>query len=101
MGKRLAGVLLLLLVCLAVSAAPALAAEGSTEAVELPAFEELGTQTQTSQEFRPEPYEPPAFFRFITYPLLVVGIIVLLAVSFAYLRNLPRFAQESKTKRRR
>ena len=102
MGKRLAGVLLLLLVCLGGFAAPALAAEGATEAVEeRPELEELGTQSQTSQEFMPEPYEPPAWFRFVTYPLLVVGIVVLLGVGFLYLRNLPRFAQESKTRRRR
>ena len=102
MGKRLAGVLLLVLVCLGSLAAPAFAAEESTEpAAELPAIDELGSQTQTSQEFRPEPYEAPPFFRFITYPLLVVGIVVLLVVGFLYLRNLPRFAQESRTGRRR
>lgn len=102
MGKRLAGVLLLVLTCLGLLAGPALAAaEGTEPAEELPGMAELGTQSQTSQEFQPEPYEPPAFFRFITYPLLAVGIVVLLVVGFLYLRNLPRFAQESRTPRRR
>lgn len=101
MGKRLAGVLLLVLSCLALLAGPALAAEETQEPEELPGIAELGTQSQTSQEFQPEPYEPPAFFRFITYPLLVVGIVVLLVVGFLYLRNLPRFAQESRRSRRR
>lgn len=102
MGKRLVGALVVVLVCLGSWAGPALAAEEATEAVhELPGIEEIGTQTQTSQEFQPEPYEAPPFFRFITYPLLAVGIVALVIIGFLYLRNLPRFAQESKTRRRR
>ncbi|HEY8338816.1 MAG TPA: hypothetical protein VIK95_03045 [Egibacteraceae bacterium] len=103
MGKRLVGALMVVLVCLGCLAVPAFAAEEATEAVveELPDLEEIGTQTQTSQEFLPEPYEAPPFFRWITYPLLIVGIVALVIIGFLYLRNLPRFAQESKTRRRR
>ena len=106
MSKRLAGVLLALLLSVVALAGPALAAEGGAEGgAELqPAprtIDEVVADNDTAQEFVPEPYEEPSFFPILRLPLFLLGIIAALAVLFAYLVWQPRFAQERKEKSRR
>jgi hypothetical protein len=106
MVRRVAGMVVLIVLTVgivALTAAPVLGAEAAegAPAEEVPAIDEIGTGSQASQEFNPEPYEAPSFFRFITYPLLAVGIVAVLVIGFLYLRNLPRFAEEARTRRRR
>lgn len=102
MGKRLLGVLLMVLFALA-AAAPALAveAEGEAEHEELPTFEEVGSGSEISQEFRPEPYEQPSVFRGILYPLMVIAGVAVLVVLGLYLLWQPRFSQEREAKKKR
>lgn len=105
MPKRLLGVLLLLLLACAF-AAPAMAVESEgedpeAEHHELPSYDEIGTGSETSQEFRPEPYEQPTIFAGILYPLLVIAGVVVLGVLGAYLLWQPRFAQEREEKKRK
>lgn len=105
MPKRLLGVLMfLLLACLV--AAPAMAVEaegeeGEVEQEELPSYDEVGSGSETSLEFRPEPYEQPSIFASLLYPLLVVAGVAVLAVLGMYLLWQPRFSQEREAKKRK
>lgn len=107
MSKRLLGVLMLLLLAFAM-AAPAMAveAEGDEEELEveheeLPAYDEVGTGSETAKQFRPEPYEQPSLFRALLYPLLIIALIALVGVLILYLWWQPRFSQEREEKKRR
>lgn len=100
MPKRLLGVLMfLLLACLV--AAPAMAVEAEGEQEELPSYDEVGSGSETSLEFRPEPYEQPSIFASLLYPLLVVAGVAVLAVLGMYLLWQPRFSQEREAKKRK
>lgn len=106
MFTRLGGVALVLvmLVGLALGSAGTAAAteaEGPAQQEPLPSFSEVGSQSDIAQEFLPEGYEGPSWFQWLLFPLLIVGIVVTVAVLFAYLVWLPKFADEQKTKRRR
>lgn len=102
MSKRLLGVLLLALLVLAV-AAPAMAVEeeGGLEHEELPSYDEIGTGSETSLEFRPEPYEQPSLFAGMLYPLLIIAGVAVLAVLGLYLVWQPRFSEEREAKKRK
>lgn len=98
---------LVVAVCLVAALAGAAAAiedapaDGGPTPHQMPGFDEVGSGSEISQGFRPSEYETPAFFRFILYPLLGVGLLATLLLLFAYLLWQPRFVAEGKTKRRR
>ena len=102
-------VLALMLALLAVLSAPAMAAEeggaAATEAAEedhgAPSINEIGTQNEVSQQYLPEPAEPPPFMRFLYVPLAIAGVLVIAGLLFLYLVWQPRFAEERRSKRRR
>lgn len=105
MGKRTLGVLaaMMLLGGLLLSA-PALAVEAEDEGAEeteLPSMEEVGTQSERAREFFPEEYEQPSVFPFLIYPLLGVGVLVVVGVLVLYLVWQPRFSEERREKSRR
>jgi hypothetical protein len=79
------------------------ATEGATEADHGPApsIDQVGTQNEVSQQYKPEPAEAPPFMRFFYIPLAVVGIAMIAGLLFAYLTWQPRFAEERRSKRRR
>jgi hypothetical protein len=99
-------VLALMLVLLVAMSAPALAAEDGGEVAPeeqgpAPGIEEIGTQNEVSQQYLPEPAEPPPFMRFLYVPLAVVGVLMIAGLLFLYLAWQPRFAEERRSKRRR
>ena len=106
-GSTGARVVLALLLLLPVAfSAPAMAAEEATEAAAeedhgAPSIDQIGTQNEVSQQYLPEPAEPPPFMRFLYVPLVVAGILVIVALLFLYLTYQPRFAEERRSKRRR
>ncbi|HVL98058.1 MAG TPA: hypothetical protein VM324_02055 [Egibacteraceae bacterium] len=105
MAKRLLGVIITALL-LCVGALPALAVEPDDEEMEveheeLPSYEEIGSGSEISQEFRPEPYEQPTVFAGMLYPLLFIAGVAVLVVLGLYLLWQPRFAQEREAKKRR
>ncbi|HVM13021.1 MAG TPA: hypothetical protein VM287_01660 [Egibacteraceae bacterium] len=107
MPKRLLGVLMMVLMTLVI-AAPAMAVEAEEEGEELeveheelPKYEEIGTGSEISQEFRPEPYEQPSLFAGILYPLAVIAGIAVLVIFGLYLLWQPRFSQEREAKKQK
>lgn len=113
MSKRVLGVLLTVLLLFAV-AAPAFAVEAGgggeegeegeeleVEHEELPSFDEVGTGSEISQEFRPVPYEQPSIFKMLVYPLAAVAGIAVLVILTLYLLWQPRFSQEREAKKQR
>ena len=105
LSARLAAVLLLLLAALGLLAVPAMATEaGATapaEDEEPLTIEDIGTRNEVSEQYLPEPSEPPPFMRFFYVPLVVGGFIIVGALLFLYLAWQPRFAEERRSKRRR
>ncbi|MEX0660097.1 MAG: hypothetical protein WD080_13280 [Egibacteraceae bacterium] len=99
MSKRLVAVLMMVLLACAV-AAPAMAVEAGGESEELPSYEEVGSGTETSLEFRPEPYEQPTVFAGLLYPLLLLAGVAVIGVLGLYLLWQPRFSEERKAKKR-
>jgi hypothetical protein len=67
----------------------------------LPALDELGTQSETSQRFFPEEAAEPVFAPFLLYPLLVVGFLAAFVVLVLYLKWQPTFTEERKKVGRR
>jgi hypothetical protein len=90
-----------LLVGLLAGAALAVEAEGEGGHAPLPPLEEVGTQSELSQQFFPEEAEEPVFAPFLAYPLLVIGILVALFILIMYLRWQPKFARETEKSARR
>jgi hypothetical protein len=101
MLTRLALIAVLLLG--AVLAGPALAVEegAPTDHSNLPSIDEIGTQSEISREFFPEPYTAPSVFDKLVYPLLIVAMVATLGVLALYLLWQPRFAEERKRRQRR
>ena len=95
--------LLLVLLCALPTAALAAAAGGGAPSEEghAPTIDEIGTNNEVSNQYRPEPAEAPPFMRFLTWPLAVIGFLVALALLFMYLTWQPRFAEERRSRRRR
>jgi hypothetical protein len=100
MAKRLCAAALLVLLCLLTLSGPALAVQGTgtaTERAEPPTYEELRQQAgEHAEEFFHEPYEPPPFFRFFAYPLLIVGVLGSAAVLLLFLLWQPSFVRERR-----
>ncbi len=90
-----------LLVGLLGGAALAVEAEGGGGHEPLPSITEIGTQNEVSRQFFPEEAEEPVFAPFLAYPLLVVGILAVLAILILYLRWQPKFHQERASSGRR
>ena len=84
-------------------AAPAAAVEATAPAEEGPApgVEEIGQQNDIANQYRPEQTELPPFQRFLYVPMVIAGILIVVALLLQYLRWQPRFAEERRTKRRR
>lgn len=102
MSKRRLGVCTLVVaVVMAAMALPAAAVEGGGGGGEDVEMEEVGTGSETAQEYRPEPFEQPAFFDWILYPLAALGIVVTLAVLGLYLLWQPEFGREAEEKKKR
>lgn len=100
--------LLLIVLAAVVSASPrALAAEEATPAAgaaeeERLTYEELQqSSSQRAQEFFPEAYEEPSFFRWLSIPVLIAGMVMAIMLLGAYLWWQPRFAAERRQKERR
>jgi Flp pilus assembly protein TadB len=98
--------LLVVLAFAAVAAAPALAVEEATPAAggeeEQLSYDQLReSSSRRAQEFFPEEYEEPSFFRWISVPVLIAGLLMALALLGAYLWWQPRFAAERRQKERR
>jgi hypothetical protein len=105
MFARLLGVAsLVALLTLGLLAGSALAAEeeeGGAYHGPLPALDEIGTQSEISREFFPEPAEAPVFTDFLLYPLLGVGLIAALVILTLYLKWQPTFEEERRTASKR
>lgn len=103
---RVFALLALVVALFAFSTVPAFAteAEGGAPAEEsgpAPSINEIGTQNDVSNQYRPEPTELPPFQRFLYVPLAIAGLLVIAALLFLYLTWQPRFAEERRSKRRR
>jgi hypothetical protein len=59
-----------------------------------PELNELGTQSETSLRFFPEPAEEPVFAPFLLYPLLALGLLAAFGILTLYLRWQPAFEDE-------
>lgn len=112
MGSRLFSVVsILLMLLLSVLAMPAMAAEAGDEEIDpgeameeeepLPSLDEIGSGSEISEDFRPEPPETPVFADALRYPLVIVGVVVTIVVLTLYLVWQPRFGREAKEKSKR
>ena len=111
MGLRLLGVTSVLLVALfGMFALPAVAAEADEdvdpgEALEeehapLPSIDEIGSGSEASHEFRPEAPETPVFADALRYPLLALGVVVMVVGLARYLKWQPTFGREREKSKR-
>jgi hypothetical protein len=101
---RVVAVLALLVTLMGVLAVPAFAAEeggASAEEGPAPGINEIGTQNDVSNQYRPEPTELPPFQPWLYVPLAIVGLLMVGGLLFMYLMWQPRFAEERRSKRRR
>jgi hypothetical protein len=105
---RLAVVLAGLLALMSVAALPAAATEAASEGGAAPTedaehltVEDIGSGSDTAEEYKPEPTEAPPFMRFFYIPLIIAGFLIVGALLMLYLAYQPRFAEESRSKRRR
>jgi 4-amino-4-deoxy-L-arabinose transferase-like glycosyltransferase len=97
---------LVVLASVALAAPRALAVEEATPAAgaeeERLTYEQLrNSSSQRAQEFFPEPYEEPSFFQWISFPVLIAGLVIALVLLGAYLWWQPKFAAERRQKQRR
>lgn len=97
--------LLLAMVLLVGASVPALAVEDEVpdpdEAEEEeppPDIEELCAEGTIAEEFCPDTYEEPSWFQWLTYPLLIIGLVMVALMLIAYLTWQPRFAKEHEEK---
>lgn len=104
---RVLSLIALGMVLLCALAAPAFATEAEGGAVPAEGEEEpvtiddIGTNNEVSNQYKPEPAEAPPFMRFLSWPLAVAGFVVVMALLLRYLQWQPRFAEERRSKRRR
>lgn len=105
-SARLAAVLALVITLFAVLAGPAWSAtEGEAVA---PAeddqhvtIDDIGSNNEVSDKYKPEAAEAPPFMRFFYLPLVIGGFLIVGALLMMYLAWQPRFAEERRSKRRR
>lgn len=109
-GQAMWRVFALLLVVLAVVATATPHARAVEDATPAPGaaeeerltYEELqSSSSQRAQEFFPEAYEEPSFFRWISIPVLIGGLVIAGLLLAAYLWWQPKFAAERREKQRR
>ena len=104
-SARLAAVLALVVTVLALVAGPALATEGEAvapaEDEQHVTIDDIGTNNDVSNKYKPEEAEAPPFMRFFYVPLVVGGFLIVGALLMMYLKWQPRFAEERRSKRRR
>ena len=105
-SARLAAVLALIVAVLGLAAMPAAAVEGEggtapAEDSEPLTIEDIGSNNEVSNAFKPEPAEAPPFMRFFYVPLIIGGFLIVGALLMLYLTWQPRFAEERRSKRRR
>ena len=104
-AARVQALLALVFVLLCALATPARATEAGggapSEDTQAPTIDEIGTNNEVSNQYKPEPTEAPPFMRFLNWPLAIVGFAVALGLLFMYLTWQPRFAEERRSKRRR
>ena len=99
--------LLLGMTVLCALAVPAFATEAEGGAVpsegekEHVTIDDIGTNNEVSNQYKPEPAEAPPFMRFLSWPLAIVGFILVMGMLLRYLQWQPRFAEERRSKRRR
>jgi hypothetical protein len=105
MPKRLVGVLAIVLFALGLLGAPAAATEGETapagEQEPAPTIDQIGQHNEITQEYFPEPSEPPQWTQWLYYPLLIMGVLAAAMLLLRYLQWQPRFAEERRNRRRR
>ena len=104
MSKRLFGVLVMvLLTSMSLLSGPALATEeGPATPVQVPEMEEmLEGRPERALQFVPPEYEQPSPFPWLFYPVLGIGLLVVVGLLLAYLVWMPRFAQERRSRQRR
>ena len=100
MSQRLLGVLfMVLLTSVSLVGAPALATEdGPPEPVEVPQLEEvMEGRPERALQFVPPEYEQPSPFPWLFYPVLGIGLLVVVGLLLAYLVWMPRFAEERRS----
>lgn len=101
-GALAAALLAALLALAAVTVSgPALAVEEDElepeeEAPPPPDIEELCIEGTIAEEFCPEIYEEPTWFQWLIYPMLGLGLLVIVALLVFYLWWQPRFAREQE-----
>ena len=106
-SARLAAVLALIVAVLSLVAVPATAnaaEEGGTapaEDSEHVTIDDIGSNNEVSNAYKPEPAEAPPFMRFFYVPLIIGGFLIVGALLMLYLTWQPRFAEERRSKRRR
>lgn len=112
MTKRLLGAALLsVLLLTTLPTAPAVAAEAGEAGTEaavpeegaapLPEISEVGTQVARDAGYFPEEYESPAWFQWVLYPTIIIGVLMALGLLGYYLLRQPDFAEERKRSSRR
>lgn len=102
MRTRLLGVVVLtLLLVFGVAGAAAAVEAGEDGHGELPSMEEIGSGSETSQQFYPDEYEPPSIINWLLPPLLGIAVLVTVAMLLLYLWWQPRFAREREERARR
>lgn len=105
-SARLAAVLAVVMALLSLAAMPAAATEAEggaapTEDSEGLTIEDIGSNNEVSNAYKPEPAEAPPFMRFFYVPLIIGGFLIVGALLMLYLTWQPRFAEERRSKRRR
>lgn len=74
---------------------------GAAEGEELTIDQLRQERSDRAQEFFPEQYEEPSFFRWLELPMVLIGLVMASLLLGAYLWWQPRFARERRTKQRR
>lgn len=112
MTKRLLGAALMAVLLVTVVPVAAVAAEAGAEveagatpeggaAEPLPDISEIGTQEAREAGYFPEEYESPAWFKWVLYPTIIIGVLMALGILGYYLLRQPDFAEERKRSSRR
>ena len=103
---RVPVVVALVIVVLCALGAPAFATEAEggaapSEEGHSPTIDDIGTNNEVSNQYKPEPTELPSFMTIPVIVVTAVGILMGLVLLFMYLTWQPRFAEERRSRRRR
>lgn len=100
MVKRLFGALLAAVFVVGALGGTALAVDEGGGEEPPPDIAEICATEAVSSQFCPEEYVEPSFFQWMSVPLLIVAIVMILVLLGAYLYWQPKFAQERREKQR-